>query len=99
MLFLADDHGWDIAACYGNRVIRTPNLDRLASEGLRFTQAFAGSPTCSPSRAILYTGLHSAARVVRPIEQHPREELYEIIRTEGVSPRARAIEKETAGIG
>lgn len=60
VLFLADDHGWDIAGCYGNTAIRTPNIDDLAREGLRFTRAFAGSPTCSPSRAILYTGLHSA---------------------------------------
>ncbi len=60
VLFLADDHGWDIAGCYGNSVIRTPNIDRLAKEGMRFTRAFAASPTCSPSRAILYTGLHSA---------------------------------------
>ncbi len=60
IFFLSDDHGWDIAGCYGNPVIQTPNLDRLASEGLRFTRAFAASPTCSPSRAVLYTGLHSA---------------------------------------
>ncbi len=60
VLFLADDHGWDVAGCYGNNVIRTPNIDRLAREGMRFTRAFAASPTCSPSRAILYTGLHSA---------------------------------------
>ena len=60
VLFLADDHGWDIVRCYGNGVIRTPNIDRLAKEGLRFTRAFAASPTCSPSRAIIYTGLHSA---------------------------------------
>lgn len=60
VLFLSDDHGWDIAGCYGNKVIRTPNIDRLAGEGLRFTRAFAASPTCSPSRAIIYTGLHSA---------------------------------------
>lgn len=60
VLFLADDHGWDIAGCYGNKVIRTPHIDRLAREGMRFTRAFAASPTCSPSRAVLYTGLHSA---------------------------------------
>ncbi|MBM3787994.1 MAG: hypothetical protein FJW30_26905, partial [Acidobacteria bacterium] len=60
VIFLADDHGWNIAGCYGNRVVKTPNLDRFATEGLRFTAMFAGSPTCSPSRAILYTGLHSA---------------------------------------
>jgi arylsulfatase A-like enzyme len=60
VLFLADDHGWDIAGCYGNKAVKTPNVDRFATEGLRFTRAFAASPTCSPSRAILYTGLHSA---------------------------------------
>jgi N-sulfoglucosamine sulfohydrolase len=60
ILYLSDDHGWDLAGCYGHTTIRTPNLDRLASEGMRFTKAFAASPTCSPSRAILYTGLHSA---------------------------------------
>ncbi|MBL8179684.1 MAG: sulfatase [Bryobacterales bacterium] len=60
ILYLSDDHGWDIAGCYGNRAIRTPNIDALAKQGMRFTKAFAASPTCSPSRAILYTGLHSA---------------------------------------
>jgi len=60
VLFLSDDHGVDFAGCYGNKAIRTPNMDALAGEGLRFTRAFAGSPTCSPSRAILFTGLHSA---------------------------------------
>lgn len=60
VLFVADDHGWDIAGCYGNSTIHTPNIDGLAKQGMRFTRAFAGSPTCSPSRAILYTGLHSA---------------------------------------
>ncbi len=60
VFFLADDHGWDIAGCYGNTAIRTPHIDAFAREGLRFTRAFAASPTCSPSRAILYTGLHSA---------------------------------------
>ncbi|MBS1830126.1 MAG: sulfatase [Acidobacteria bacterium] len=60
ILYLADDHGWDIAGCYGNSAVQTPNLDALARQGMRFTKAFAASPTCSPSRAILYTGLHSA---------------------------------------
>lgn len=60
ILYLSDDHGVDFAGCYGNASIRTPNIDALARHGLRFTRAFAGSPTCSPSRAILFTGLHSA---------------------------------------
>jgi uncharacterized sulfatase len=57
VLFVADDLGiWDTAP-YGNKIVRTPNLDRLAKESLRFTRAFANSPTCVPSRAVLYTGL------------------------------------------
>jgi uncharacterized sulfatase len=60
IFFLSDDHGWDLAGCYGHPEIQTPNIDALAKQGMRFTRAFAGSPTCSPSRAILYTGLHSA---------------------------------------
>lgn len=60
VLFVSDDHGVNFTGCYGNPAIQTPHIDRLAREGMRFTHAFAGSPTCSPSRAILYTGLHSA---------------------------------------
>jgi N-sulfoglucosamine sulfohydrolase len=59
VVFLSDDHGQEFAGCYGNKVIQTPNLDRLAKEGMRCTHVFAASPTCAPSRAVLYTGLHS----------------------------------------
>lgn len=57
VLFIADDLGATDIEPYGNPVVRTPNLKRLAGESLRFTQAFAASPTCSPSRSALYTGL------------------------------------------
>jgi len=57
ILFISDDHGWADTGCYGNNVVRTPNIDHLAKQGLRFTIAFAGSPTCTPSRSVLYTGL------------------------------------------
>lgn len=57
ILFVSDDHGYEDSGAYGNTVVRTPNLDRLASESMRFTHAFAGSPTCTPSRSVLYTGL------------------------------------------
>lgn len=60
VLFLSDDHGVDFLGCYGNTAIHTPNMDALAREGLRFDRAFAGSPTCSPSRAVLFTGLYPA---------------------------------------
>lgn len=56
VLFVADDLGANDIGPYGNRVVRTPNLDRLAAESLVFSNAFASSPTCSPSRASIYTG-------------------------------------------
>src|SRR3954451_8931134 len=59
VLFLSDDHGVDFVGCYGNPAVHTPNMDALATEGMRFTRAFAASPTCSPSRAVIFTGLHS----------------------------------------
>lgn len=58
VVFLADDHGVDFLGCYGNPAIRTPNVDALAKQGMRFTRVFAASPTCSPSRAALWTGLY-----------------------------------------
>src|SRR5947209_17998123 len=56
VLILADDLGWADLGCYGSRFHRTPHLDRLAKEGLRFTQAYAACPVCSPTRAALLTG-------------------------------------------
>jgi len=58
VLFLADDQSIDDVGCYGNNVIRTPNIDRLAKEGLRFNLAFTPTAMCSPSRSALYTGLY-----------------------------------------
>jgi len=56
VLILADDLGWGDLGCYGNRWFATPNLDRLASQGARFTNAFAACPVCSPTRASIVTG-------------------------------------------
>lgn len=53
---LADDLGYSELGCYGNKFNETPNLDRLARQGVRFTQAYAAAPVCSPSRAALMTG-------------------------------------------
>lgn len=58
VLFIADDQGIDEVGCYGNDVIRTDNIDRLAAEGLRFKLAFTPTAMCSPSRSALYTGLY-----------------------------------------
>ena len=53
---MGDDHSADVLGCYGNRIIRTPNLDRLASQGFRFTRAYTNSPVCTPSRQSILTG-------------------------------------------
>lgn len=57
LVFLTDDHGQWAQAAYGNTELRTPNLDRLAREGVRMTRAFTPSPVCSPARACFFTGL------------------------------------------
>jgi arylsulfatase A-like enzyme len=56
LLLLADDLGYGELGCYGQETIRTPNIGRLAGEGMRFTQFYAGSSLCAPSRAVLMTG-------------------------------------------
>ena len=57
VLFISDDHGWADSGAYGDAYINTPNIDRLANESMRFTNAFAASPLCSPSRCVIETGL------------------------------------------
>ncbi len=56
VLFLIDDLGWADLGCYGSKFHKTPHLDKLASEGMRFTQAYAACPVCSPTRTALLTG-------------------------------------------
>jgi arylsulfatase A-like enzyme len=56
IFILADDMGWGDLGCYGSLHIRTPNLDRMAAGGIRFTHAYSASPWCSPARIALYTG-------------------------------------------
>jgi N-sulfoglucosamine sulfohydrolase len=58
LLLVADDQGLDLG-CYGNRAIQTPNLDRLAAEGVRFSHAFASVASCSASRSVILTGLYN----------------------------------------
>lgn len=65
ILILADDLGYGDLGCYGQRRIATPHLDRMAAEGIRFTQAYAGSTVCAPSRCVLMTGLHTGHARVR----------------------------------
>lgn len=70
ILVLADDLGYGDLGCYGQPLIRTPNIDRLADEGIRFTQAYAGAPVCTASRAVLMTGLHNGHSPARDNVPH-----------------------------
>src|SRR5439155_12488058 len=65
LFILADDLGYGDLGCYGQERIKTPNIDRLAAEGVRFTQAYAGSTVCAPSRCCLMTGKHTGHATVR----------------------------------
>jgi arylsulfatase A-like enzyme len=56
VLIIADDMAWDDCGAYGNRAIRTPHIDRLAREGMRFDRAFVTASSCSPSRSSIITG-------------------------------------------
>jgi arylsulfatase A len=76
---LADDLGYGDLSCYGQEKFQTPNIDRLAREGMRFTQHYAGSTVCAPSRCVLMTGLHTGHCQIRgnkgmlPEGQYPLE--------------------------
>ena len=60
VMYISDDHGIDFLGCYGNADIQTPSIDALAKDGMLFTQMFAASPTCAPSRSVLWTGPYPA---------------------------------------
>jgi arylsulfatase A-like enzyme len=62
---LADDLGYGDLGCYGQQTLATPNLDRMASEGMRFTRHYAGSTVCAPSRCVLLTGMHTGHARIR----------------------------------
>jgi arylsulfatase A-like enzyme len=62
---LADDMGYGDVGCYGQKKLTTPNLDRMAVEGMRFTRHYAGCTVCAPSRCVLMTGLHTGHCAVR----------------------------------
>lgn len=65
VFIMLDDLGYGDLGCYGQRRIRTPNIDRIAAEGMRFTDAYAGGSVCAPSRSVLMTGLHMGHTPVR----------------------------------
>ena len=74
IFILADDLGYGELGCYGQKKIKTPNLDRLASEGMRFTQCYAGTTVCAPSRSSLMTGQHTGHTRIRGNDAYPLQE-------------------------
>jgi len=86
VFILIDDMGWTDAGCYGSTFYETPNIDKLAAEGMRFTNAYAACPVCSPTRASIMTGKYparlgitqwigAADKPVKYIHNMPTEEL------------------------
>jgi len=70
IFIMADDLGYADSGCYGGKTIATPNIDRLAGEGLRFTQAYSGGCVCTPARCVLMTGLHNGHAAARDNVPH-----------------------------
>ena len=77
IFIMADDLGWTELGSYGQKIIKTPYLDQLALEGMRFTSSYSGNAVCAPSRCVLMTGKHPGHAFVRnnkaakPEGQHP----------------------------
>ena len=65
IFIMADDMGYGDLGCYGQTIIQTPHIDRMAAEGVRFTDCYAGSTVCAPSRSVLMTGQHTGHTTVR----------------------------------
>jgi len=87
ILIQADDLGWGDISAYGQQKFRTPNIDRLAAEGTRFTQYYSGSTVCAPSRAALMTGLNTGHGRIRGNGEIPLEDgdvtMAEVLRERG----------------
>ncbi len=83
VFILADDLGYAGVGCYGQKNIRTPNIDRLAAEGMKFTQHYSGNPVCAPSRCTLMTGLHTGHSQIRDNKQVGGDEGWQLGSTIG----------------
>ncbi len=71
IFILADDLGYGDVGCYGQKIIKTPNINQLAAEGTRFTDCYAGSTVCAPSRCCLMTGFHTGHAFIRGNQRIP----------------------------
>ncbi len=91
IFILADDLGYGDLGCYGQKMIQTPSIDRMATEGVRFTDCYSGHTVCAPSRCSLMTGLHTGHARVRsnariPLRPHPQDvTIAEILKAAGYS--------------
>lgn len=93
---LADDLGMGEVGCYGQKKIRTPNIDRIAAEGMKFTAHYSGSPVCAPSRCTLLTGLHTGHAYIRDNDEMGfRGDVWHDLSLEGQRP----LESGTQTIG
>jgi arylsulfatase A-like enzyme len=100
LFILADDLGWGDLSCYGRPDYRTPNLDRLAQQGLRFTNAYSAAPVCTPTRCAFITGRYPARATVgleEPIIE--RKQLGERVKTVGLPPEHPTIASLLKGNG
>ncbi|MEC7725721.1 MAG: sulfatase-like hydrolase/transferase, partial [Planctomycetota bacterium] len=70
---MADDLGYGELGSFGQQKIRTPRLDKLATQGMRLTRHYCGSPVCAPSRCVLMTGKHPGKAAVRNNKEHKPE--------------------------
>src|SRR5215210_6486144 len=87
LYIMADDMGWGDLSCYGRPDYRTPNLDRLASQGVRFTQGYSAAPVCTPTRCAFVTGRYPARTPVGLEEPLAwRKQLVEQKRDVGLAP-------------
>ncbi|MBN1844092.1 MAG: arylsulfatase [Sedimentisphaerales bacterium] len=80
---LADDLGYGDLGCYGQEKIQTPHIDRLAAEGMKFTQHYSGNPVCAPSRCTLMTGLHTGHAQIRNNKQVGGQDAWQLGATTG----------------
>lgn len=106
IFILADDLGYGDLGCYGQTTIKTPNIDQLAEEGMKFTDHYAGSTVCAPSRCCLMTGLHTGHALIRangnvplrPSDVTVAELLKKVGYTTGIIGKWGLGEPETTGI-
>ena len=96
VLILADDLGWTDTGVYGSTYYQTPHIDALASQGMRFTDAYAANPLCSPTRASIMTGQHPARIGMTAAQGHVDQVALAAEPGEGASPVDRAVTPKSA---